>query len=168
MDVFFWVTNDLQCLQNTSNPLFIQQNHPIIMCHVFTSQRDRSPTAWSGLIVIFHHQSLILLCSCPSICLINGHTRAVSPTLLGSCDVIAGSSRRAEPFLLSFTVIITASCLCNFLSLPLLFPANVHSTECHHNPPPHQTPRPPLPRCRLIHCQAAPSGQDWSVRTVLS
>lgn len=112
-------------------------------------------------------KSLNLLCSRPSIGF--GRARAVSP-ILGSCDVVAGSSRRPEPFLLSFflTIIITASCLCNFPSLPLSPPANYHSTECRHSPPPHQTHRPPLPRCHPIRCRVAPSGQAWSASTVLS
>lgn len=86
--------------------------------------------------LVLRRLPVVLLHVCLSTCFVNGRVHATPPTLLGSGDVIPGSGR-AKPFLPSFTVIITASCPCNFLSFSpsLSFPANVHSTECHHNPP---------------------------------
>lgn len=165
MDVF--VTNDSQRPQNTSNPLIIQQSHHRVSC-IFTSRRAFcSPAAWSGLIGLFGHQSLFdsplqlpvhLFCQRPRPRRVT-HTIGVHVTLLREavdmpshffCPLQSSSQPPAS---------VTSS---------LSFPANAHSTECRHNSPPHQTPRPPLPRCRLIRCQAAPSGQVWSVSTVLS
>ncbi len=167
------------------------------MCHVFTSQRAFALLQPGADSLVYSPISLrlVLLRSCLSIFFISGHARAVSPTLLGSCDVIAGSSRHAESFLLSFTVITAASVTSsvsrfllmsipldviithlktqwtrNFLTLTRKELLIIRLNRCIFNshPPPHPIPHPPLPRCHLFRFQAAPSGQLWSASTVLS
>lgn len=175
------------------------------MCHVFTSRRAFALLQPGADSLVYSTIGLrsVLHCSCWSIWFVSGHARGVLPTLSGSCDPFAGSSRHAEPFLLSFTVITAASVTSPSLSLShscfllMSIPLNIVITHLethrghkkgytlagkqlltlernlcvfntHTHTPPHQTPHPPLPRCRPIHCQEAPSGLVWSASTVLS
>lgn len=80
--MLFFVTNDLQCPQSPRNPLIIQHSHHYVSCiHISVCP----PAAWSRFIVLFGHQSssLILCCSCLSICFDSGHASAVSSTQSG-------------------------------------------------------------------------------------
>lgn len=70
----------IECPQNTSNPLIIQQSHHNVSC-VHISACVCSPAAWSGL--VGWSLRSILLCSCLSIWFVSGHARAVSPVLSG-------------------------------------------------------------------------------------
>lgn len=88
----------MQCPQNTSDPLIIQQCHPIIMCHVFTSLCVFALLQPGAVSLVNSAVSLcfVCLCSCLSIHFVGGPVCTMSPTPPGSCDVIPGSSRRAE------------------------------------------------------------------------
>lgn len=135
------MTNDLQRPQNTSNPLIVQQAHPIFMCHAFTSTPCVcSPAARRGLVGLFEHQSPFdspLQLPVPSV---SPAADAPAPCVTHAAGPLGTSLQEAADTpshfscpLPSFT---TASCLCNFLSLsPSRFPANVHSTEYRRNPP---------------------------------
>lgn len=89
------------------------------MCHVFTSRRAFALLQPGADSLVYSTIGLrsVLHCSCWSIWFVSGHARGVLPTLSGSCDPFAGSSRHAEPFLLSFTVITAASVTSPSLSL---------------------------------------------------
>lgn len=124
MDVF--VTNDLQCPQSTRNPLIIQHSHHNVSCiHISACP----PAAWSSLIGLFGHQSPF---DSPLQLPVHPFCQRSRPRCVTHTIGLMALLQEAEPFLLSYTVITAAS-----VTSPLscLFPANVHSTECHHNPP---------------------------------
>lgn len=118
------------CSVHKAEEILLSYSTPIIMCRVFTSRHALLQPGADSLVYLAISLRLILLCSCLSIRFVSGHARAVSPTLSGSWRYCR---KQQTCRAISLVLYSHHRSLCNVPSL--LFPANVHSTECHHNPP---------------------------------